>query len=62
VHVELSGTRTRGQTLVDRRAWAGDLEHDPYGVPATTLDVALAVDGARWADLWLQVVGAGQGT
>ena len=31
VRVELSGTWTRGRTIVDLRDWAGDMEHDPHG-------------------------------
>jgi pyrimidine-specific ribonucleoside hydrolase len=53
VHVELAGLRTRGQTVVDRRAWSGDLENDPHGLPSTVIDVALGVDGERWAQSWL---------
>ncbi len=58
VHVELAGLRTRGQTVVDRRAWAGDLAHDPHAVPPTLVDVALGVDGERWRSLWLSTVDA----
>ena len=57
VHVELAGARTRGQTVVDRREWVGDLDHDPHGIPPTAVDVALAVDGERWRRLWLESVG-----
>ncbi|GAA4348319.1 nucleoside hydrolase [Angustibacter luteus] len=56
VHVELAGARTRGQTVVDRREWVGDLDHDPHGIPPTVVDVALAVDGDRWRRLWLDSV------
>jgi pyrimidine-specific ribonucleoside hydrolase len=56
VRVELSGTWTRGQTVVDRRDWAGDLQHDPRGVPPATVDVALDVDAARYTALWLQTL------
>jgi pyrimidine-specific ribonucleoside hydrolase len=58
VHVELAGVRTRGQTVVDRRAWAGDLEHDPHGQAPTVVDVALGVDSERWRRLWLTTLGA----
>jgi pyrimidine-specific ribonucleoside hydrolase len=61
VHVELAGTRTRGQTVVDRRSWAGDREHEVrHGrEPSPAMvDVALGVDGARWRSLWLDVVGS----
>lgn len=53
VHVELAGSRTRGQTVVDQRAWAGDLVHDRYGAAAAVVDVALRVDADRWRQLWL---------
>ncbi|HET7303743.1 MAG TPA: nucleoside hydrolase, partial [Segeticoccus sp.] len=53
VRVELSGTFARGCTIVDRRDWSGDLAHDPHGVAPCAVDVALEVDGKRYADLWL---------
>jgi pyrimidine-specific ribonucleoside hydrolase len=56
VHVELSGSRTRGQTVVDRRTWSGDLEHDQHEPSPAVVDVALDVDGARWRRLWLDAV------
>jgi pyrimidine-specific ribonucleoside hydrolase len=56
VHVELSGSRTRGQTVVDRRTWAGDLEHDEHEPSPAVVDVALGVDGERWRSLWLGTV------
>ena len=56
VHVELAGTRTRGQTVVDRRTWVGDLEHDPREPSPALVDVSLAVDGARWRSLWLDTM------
>ena len=52
VRVELTGAWTRGQTVVDRRGWAGDTGHDPHGIAPALVDVALAVDGPRYADLW----------
>jgi len=58
VHAELAGLRTRGQTVVDRRAWSGDLENDPHGLPPTVIDVALDVDGDRWARAWLDAIHA----
>jgi pyrimidine-specific ribonucleoside hydrolase len=62
VRVELTGTWTRGQTVVDRRGSAIDVEHDPHRhhrrAPGA-VDVALGVDGARYAALWLETVGAG---
>lgn len=57
VRVELAGTWSRGRTIVDRRDWAGDLAHDPHGQAPTVVDVALEVDGPRYAALWRQTVG-----
>jgi pyrimidine-specific ribonucleoside hydrolase len=59
VRVELAGTHSRGRTIVDRRDSSGDLAHDPHGLPPTSIDVALSVDGSRYADLWLQTVNVG---
>jgi pyrimidine-specific ribonucleoside hydrolase len=56
VHVELAGARTRGQTVVDRRTWSGDLEHDEHAPSPAVVDVALHVDGTRWRQLWLDTV------
>ncbi|MDQ1538160.1 MAG: hypothetical protein QOE58_2553, partial [Actinomycetota bacterium] len=56
VRVELAGTYSRGRTIVDRRHWAGDVAHDPLGIPPTSVEVALSVDGSRCADLWLRAV------
>jgi pyrimidine-specific ribonucleoside hydrolase len=56
VHVELGGSRTRGQTVVDQRTWAGDLEHDEHAPSPALVDVALRVDGARWRSLWLSTL------
>lgn len=54
VRVELTGTWTRGRTVVDRRDWVpagqGDLQ-------APLVDVALGVDAARYRDLFLAAVG-----
>jgi pyrimidine-specific ribonucleoside hydrolase len=58
VRVELAGTYSRGRTIVDRRDWSGDLAHDPHGVAPTSVEVALSVDGERYADLWLRTVSA----
>ena len=57
VRVELTGTWSRGRTVVDRRDWSGDLAHDPHG-RAATVQVALGVDGRRCSALWLDTVGA----
>jgi pyrimidine-specific ribonucleoside hydrolase len=57
VRVELTGTWSRGRTVVDRRDWSGDLAHDPHG-RAATVQVALGVDGRRCGALWLDTVGA----
>ena len=56
VRVELTGTWTRGRTVVDRRDWAGHLAHDPHGLAPTMVDVALSIDGPRIADLWVRTV------
>jgi pyrimidine-specific ribonucleoside hydrolase len=58
VHVELSGTSTRGQTVVDRRLVAGEGD-DPGGLPPGEVDVALAIDGDRARQLFLDVVAPG---
>jgi pyrimidine-specific ribonucleoside hydrolase len=57
VRIELAGTWTRGQTIVDQRDWAGDLVHDPHGPAPAVVDVALEVDGERYVRLWLDTVG-----
>jgi pyrimidine-specific ribonucleoside hydrolase len=56
VRVELSGTWTRGRTIVDLRDWAGDMEHDPHGPAPAVVDVALELDGTAIAALWLRTV------
>lgn len=56
VRVELAGAYSRGRTIVDRRDWSGDIAHDPHGVSPTSVEVALAVDADRYADLWLRTV------
>jgi pyrimidine-specific ribonucleoside hydrolase len=56
VRVELAGTYSRGRTIVDRRDWSGDLAHDPQVVPSTSVEVAMSVDGDRYAGLWLRTV------
>ena len=56
VRVELSGTWTRGRTIVDRRDWTGDMAHDPHGVAPASVDVCLEVDADRIRDLWLATV------
>jgi pyrimidine-specific ribonucleoside hydrolase len=58
VRVELAGTWSRGRTIVDRRDWDGNLAHDPHGQAPSVIDVALAVDGERYAQLWLETVAA----
>jgi len=57
VQVELGNGYARGQTLVDRRTWRGDHDADPHQAKSTMVDVALAVDARRYADLWLATVG-----
>ena len=54
VRVELSGGWSRGQTIVDTRD-AVDRANDPQG-PAPVIDVAIAVDAKRYAELWLATV------
>jgi inosine-uridine nucleoside N-ribohydrolase len=56
VRVELTGTWTRGRTVVAARAHPFDLERGPHG-PAPTVGVAVAVDAQRCAQLWLDTVG-----
>ncbi len=56
VRVELAGTYSRGRTIVDRRDWTGNLDHDPHGIAPTRVNVALGVDGERYAALWLETV------
>lgn len=58
IRVELSGSWSRGRTVVDRRDWSGDLAHDPHGIAPHRVRVALEVDGPRYAALWLDTVGA----
>jgi pyrimidine-specific ribonucleoside hydrolase len=59
LRVELSGSWSRGRTIVDAREWSGDLSTDPHGVAPSVVQVATAVDGPRYADLWLRTVGQG---
>ena len=56
VRVELTGSWTRGRTVVDRRGWGGHLDHDPHGLAPALVDVALEIDGPRIADLWVRTV------
>ncbi|GAA1576125.1 nucleoside hydrolase [Kribbella sancticallisti] len=56
LRVELSGTWSRGRTIVDTRDWSGDLTTDPFGPQPNPVQVATAVDGPRYANLWLQTV------
>jgi pyrimidine-specific ribonucleoside hydrolase len=56
VRVELAGTYSRGRTIVDRRGWSGDVAHDPHGLAATSVEVALSVDADRYAELWLRTM------
>lgn len=52
IRVELAGTWSRGRTIVDRRSFSADFEHDPHGEAASRIEVALGVDGPRLAGLW----------
>lgn len=56
VRVELAGSWSRGRTIVDRRDWDGNLAHDPHGQAPASLEVALDVEGERYAKLWLDTV------
>jgi len=56
VRVELAGSWSRGRTVVDRRDWSGDIDHDPHGLAPSMVDVALDVDGERYRRLWLDTV------
>jgi pyrimidine-specific ribonucleoside hydrolase len=56
VRIELTGTWTRGRTVVDRRDWSGHLDHDPHGLAPAMVDVALDVDGPVVSDAWLRTV------
>jgi inosine-uridine nucleoside N-ribohydrolase len=59
VRVELTGVWTRGRTVAGPRADRLDLDDDPPGGATTPVrvDVAVAVDGRRYARLWLDTVG-----
>jgi pyrimidine-specific ribonucleoside hydrolase len=59
VRIELTGTWTRGRTVVDRRDWSGHLDHDPHGLARAMVDVALEVDGPVLADVWLRTMSGG---
>lgn len=56
VRIELAGTWTRGQTVVDRRTTRSDLDHDEHGLAPALVDVALDVDGDRYRRLWSSTV------
>ncbi|HEU4948230.1 MAG TPA: nucleoside hydrolase [Kribbella sp.] len=56
LRIELSGSWSRGRTIVDTRDWSGDLRDDPHGVAPAVVQVATAVDGQRYAELWLRTV------
>lgn len=56
IRVELSGSWSRGRTILDRRDWSGGMAHDPHGEPPTRVKVALGVDGARYAALWRETL------
>jgi pyrimidine-specific ribonucleoside hydrolase len=58
VRVELAGTLTRGQTVVDRRTVAGEGD-GTLGLAPGTVDVALAIDAERARRLFLDVVAPG---
>lgn len=56
VRIELTGTYTRGRTIVDQRPWSGDLNHDPHGITPSRINVALAVDATRYTTLFLSTI------
>jgi pyrimidine-specific ribonucleoside hydrolase len=60
VAVELAGTYSRGRTIVDRRDWSGDIDHDPQRMGPTRVQVALSVDAQRYGELWLATVNVGR--
>ncbi len=64
VQVELSGGRTRGQTVVDMRPRTdtdADLGADvPGAVPPAGVQVGLSLDAERYRSMWLETVGGGQ--
>lgn len=58
VRIELTGTWTRGRTIVDRRDWSGDMGHDPHGPAPSSIDVCLGIDGPAIAGRWLAAFSA----
>ena len=56
VRVELGHGYARGQTIVDRRSYPDQIAAHPLHTEPTTVDVALTVDAAGYADLWLQTL------
>ena len=56
IRVELAGSWSRGRTIVDRRDWGGAIKHDPHGEAPIRIDVALGVDGERYARLWMDTL------
>jgi pyrimidine-specific ribonucleoside hydrolase len=52
LRIELAGSWSRGRTIVDRRGWSGAIERDPHGEAPVRVEVALGVDGERYARLW----------
>ncbi|HEY3558554.1 MAG TPA: nucleoside hydrolase [Kribbella sp.] len=54
LRIELSGGWSRGRTIVDTRSLS-DQANDPQG-QASMVQVATAVDGKRYAELWLGTV------
>lgn len=56
VSVELAGTYTRGQTVVDRRLCPGESELHGTSEPGTPLDVAVGVDAQRLAKVFFETL------
>jgi pyrimidine-specific ribonucleoside hydrolase len=56
VRVELGHGYTRGQTVVDRRAYGDQVAVNPLHSAPTMVDVALTVDARGYASLWLRTL------
>lgn len=56
VRVELTGSWTRGRTVVDLRGDALDRDNDPQAAAKGVVDVATDVDADRYQRLWVSTV------
>jgi pyrimidine-specific ribonucleoside hydrolase len=54
LRIELSGSWSLGHRIVDN--WSGGTTSDPHGAAPTVVQIATAVDGRRYADLWPRTV------